>query len=151
MNLLHRFKAGSLISLVFLLIIFSRTTSSKGKISDDRQQIIGLEETWLASLHNKTVLDSVLAPDFIHPVSQGIFLTKSQHINWVVNHPDINHSFQKFDTLFVRVYKNTGIANGIVATYDRNGKLIRRSIFTDVFIKRKNRWQAVNGQENLIQ
>lgn len=151
MKRLNSFKVGTLISLIFLFMIFSRATSSKSKISDDQQQIIRLEKTWLASLHNKTVLDSVLAPDFIHPIPQGAFLTKSQHINWAVNHPDLNHNFQKFDTLFVRVYKNTGIANGIVATYDRNGKLIRRSIFTDVFIKRKDRWQAVNGQENLIQ
>ena len=136
--------------LSFLLVISSGSIFPKGKSSNDKEQIIKIEITWLASLHDKTTLDSILANDFIHPVPQGIFLTKDQHINWAVNHPDLSGNIQKFDTLFVRIYNNTGIANGIVATYNKHGKLIRRSIFTDVFIRKNGRWQAVNGQENLI-
>ena len=136
--------------LSFLLVIFSRSIFPKGKSSNDREQIIKIEKTWLASLHDKTALDTILANDFVHPVTNGIFLTKDQHINWVVNHPDLSGNIQKFDTLFVRIYNNTGIANGIVATLNKHGKLIRRSIFTDVFIRRNGSWQAVNGQENLI-
>jgi len=136
--------------LVLLLMVFVRPVLSGGKISADQQQIIKLEKNWLALLHSRPVLDTILAPDFIHPVSQGIFLTKDQHINWAVNHPDLTGNIQKFDTLLVRVYENVGIANGIVVTFNMKGKLIRKSIFTDVFIKRNDKWQAVNAQENLV-
>jgi Domain of unknown function (DUF4440) len=139
-----------LISAAFLLVIFHWTIFAAGKKSDDEKQIIKLELKWLGSLHSKAALETILAPDFIHPVQQGIFLTKEQHINWAVDHPNLEGIIQKFDTLFVRIYGNTGIASGIVATLNKNGKLIRRSIFTDVFIRRKGKWQAVNAQENLI-
>jgi hypothetical protein len=136
--------------VVVLFVTFSRTVLSAEKKSDDEKQIIRLEMKWLSSLHNKATLDTILASDFIHPVPQGIFLTKDQHINWVVNHPDLSGDIQKFDTLFVRIYNNIGIASGIVATYDHKGKIIRKSIFTDVFVKKSGKWHAVNAQENLI-
>jgi hypothetical protein len=31
---------------------------------------------------------------------------------------------------------------------DPNGKELDRTMFTDVFVYRDGRWQAVNGQEN---
>jgi hypothetical protein len=146
-NLLISF---SLISMAFLLSIVPQTIFPAGKKSDDKQQIIRLEVKWLSSLHSKAGLDTILAPGFIHPIPQGIFLTKDEHINWAINHPDLSGNVQKFDTLFIRIYNNTGIGSGIVATYDIKGKIIRRSIFTDIFIKMKGRWQAVSAQENLI-
>ena len=50
----------------------------------------------------------------------------------------------------VRVYGATAIANGIVETSDRPEAKLRKTIFTDVFVYRDNRWQAVNAQENEI-
>ncbi len=37
--------------------------------------------------------------------------------------------------------------NGIVMTSNENGKEIGRNVFTDVFMYRNGRWQAINGQE----
>lgn len=138
--------------LVYLVIlpfqIYCQQYSSNTK--NDKKQIIQLEKTWLNNLNNKNELDSILASDFVHPLSDGIFINKEQHINWAVSHPAKEDYTSKFDTLFVRLYGNTAIANGIVETSDKSGKVIRKSIFTDVFVKRMNRWQAVNAQENLI-
>ncbi|MCL5031306.1 MAG: nuclear transport factor 2 family protein [Bacteroidetes bacterium] len=143
-------------SIFFLLqtsFIFpsSSQTSNKKNGKNEKQQIIDLENKWLSDLHNVVSLDTILAPDFIHPVSQEIFLTKTQHINWAKSHPLPAGITQKFDTLQVRIYGNVGIANGIVETFDPNGKSIRKSIFTDVFVKRYGKWQAVNAQENVVQ
>ena len=142
--------SSSLFSMAFLLLIVPQTIFPAGKKSDDKQQIIRLEMKWLSSLHSKAGLDTILAPEFIHPIPQGIFLTKDEHINWAINHPDLSRNVQKFDTLFVRIYNNIGIASGIVATYDHKGKIVRKSIFTDVFVKKSGKWHAVNAQENLI-
>jgi hypothetical protein len=151
MKRLNLFISSTLIIMVFLLVLVPKTIFPSGRKSDGQQKIIRLEMKWLSSLHSKATLDTILASDFIHPVPQGIFLTKDQHINWTVNHPNLSGDIQKFDTLFVRIYNNTGIASGIVATYDNKGKIIRKSIFTDVFVKIDGKWRAVNAQENLIQ
>lgn len=138
-----------------LLVIMSVNVYSQSKMLgnsnfSDKEQITIIENTWLHAPHNKTVLDSLLASDFIHPVEGGYFLTKDQHIGWAIGYPASKNLILKFDTLFVRVYNNnTGIANGIVSTHDSTGQLVRKSVFTDVFIKRNNKWEAVNAQENI--
>ncbi len=144
-------KSGLFLCLIFLMILsnqdYCQHSSNNNK---DKNQIIKLEKLWLKNLHNKAVLDTILAPDFVHTLPQGIFIDKDQQINYMVNHSFTEGETQKFDTLSVRIYENTGIANGIVETFDKNGKSIRKSIFTDIFVKRKGRWQAVNAQENLV-
>jgi len=121
------------------------------KTTDDKRKVIQIEHTWLNNLHNKTALDSILASDFVHPIPSGAFLTKEQHMGWASSHPSSPDYNYTFDTLCVRVYGNAAIANGIVAVSDDHGKLISKSIFTDVFMKRNGKWRAVNAQENLVQ
>jgi hypothetical protein len=60
------------------------------------------------------------------------------------------YSPARFDKLKVRVYGSTAIANGIVEASDSPEVKLRKTIFTDVFVYRDNRWQAVNAQENEI-
>jgi hypothetical protein len=57
---------------------------------------------------------------------------------------------QQFDQMQVRVYGDVGIANGIVLTTDEQGRELERIIFTDVFVRRNGRWEAVNAQENAV-
>ena len=118
--------------------------------SGDKEQIVKIEKDWLQNLHKRSLLDEILAPDFIHVVSQGAFLTKAQHINWAVKHAEPKGYKQKFDTLFVRIYGIIAIASGIVETFNQNDVSIRKSAFTDVFLKQNGRWQVINAQENLI-
>jgi hypothetical protein len=55
-----------------------------------------------------------------------------------------------FDSLKVRLYGDVGIANGIVVASDEHGKDVNQTIFTDVFVYRDGRWQAINAQENKV-
>jgi hypothetical protein len=50
----------------------------------------------------------------------------------------------------VRLYGDVGIVNGSVIATDENGKELDRTMFTDVFVFRGERWQAVNAQENQV-
>ena len=123
-------------------------TYPKKNYHKDKEEIIKLEKIWLKHLHNKTALDTILAPDFVHVLPQGVFINKAQQIDWVVSHPMKSGYSQKFDSLNVRIYNDSAIVNGIVLTNNKEGKLIGKSIFTDIFIKRQGKWQAVNAQEN---
>jgi Domain of unknown function (DUF4440) len=116
----------------------------------DRQALIALENAWLKGEHDAAVLDATLASDFVHPVVTGDFLTKEQHIYYSSRHVPPSNLRKRFGNLSVRVYGDVGIVNGIVVTSDEHGKDVTRAIFTDVFVYRDGRWQAINAQENKV-
>jgi len=115
----------------------------------DRKAIIALEQEWLHA-RNAATLDRILASDFVHVVPVDHFLTKQEHIDWVIKHPEPKDRHTRFGKLNLRLYGDVGIVNGSVIASDLNGKEIDRTMFTDVFVCRDGRWQAVNGQENGI-
>jgi Domain of unknown function (DUF4440) len=115
-----------------------------------RAALVALENEWLANEHNAAALERILASDFVHPLPTGEFVTKAQHIAFSSAHPRPANRKQHFDQLRVRVYGDVGIVNGIVLTSDQEGRELDRTIFTDVFVKRDGRWQAVNAQENAV-
>ena len=118
--------------------------------NQDQAALIALENEWLANLHNPTVLEKILASDFVHPLPTGDFVTKAQHIQFSSTHLPPPNRKQRFDQMRVRVYGDVGIVNGIVLTTDEQGREAERTIFTDVFVRRNRRWEAVNAQENAV-
>ena len=115
--------------------------------SRDREAVTQLENQWLHAKDAAT-LDRILAPDFVHVVPADHLLTKQEHISWFVKHPEPSDRQTKFDKFQVRFYGDTAIVNGSVIATDPHGKELDRTMFTDVFVLRDGRWQAVNGQEN---
>ena len=70
----------------------------------DRAALIALENEWLANEHNASVLERILASDFVHPLPTGDFVTKAQHIAFSSAHPPPANLKQHFDQMRVRVY-----------------------------------------------
>jgi Domain of unknown function (DUF4440) len=105
-----------------------------------------LEERWQRSEDDPVALETILAPDFVHVVPSG-FATKAEHIAFARHRrPPASPSSRRFEKLRVRLYGMTGIVNGIVVTVAADGS-VERTLLTDVFVRRKGRWQAVNAQE----
>ncbi len=124
--------------------------ASIGLASEDaqdgsKQQIISLEQKWLGAEENPGVQATILADDFIHVLPVG-FVTKQEQLAYLRSHPAPKRGSRHFAELRVRVFTNTAVANGIVATTDAAGR-IRKTAFTDVFAYRNGKWQAVNAQE----
>jgi len=117
--------------------------------SEQRHAIIALEQEWLHASDRET-LGRILASDFVHVVPVNHFLTKQEHIEWMTKHPAPKNLHTKFDKLSVRLYGDVGIVNGSVIATDDTGKELDRTMFTDVFVFRGERWQAVNAQENQV-
>jgi hypothetical protein len=113
----------------------------------DLEAVTQLENQWLHAKDAAT-LDRILAPDFVHVIPADHFLTKQEHIHWFVQHPEPADRRTRFDKFQVRFYGDMAIVNGSVIATDDHGKELERTMFTDVFILRDGRWQAVNGQEN---
>ncbi|MGH7623311.1 MAG: nuclear transport factor 2 family protein [Gemmatimonadaceae bacterium] len=125
-------------------------TMRHGSAANDRAALAALERRWLAAEHDSAALAEILAPDFVHVVSTGDFLTRAQHIHYATAYPTPAGERRAFDTLLVRVFGNVGIATGVVRASESSGA-VNRTAFTDVFARRNGRWLAVNAQENPIE
>lgn len=133
----------------FLLLLGLVDGQISHNATNDREAIVALEQEWLHASDAPT-LDRILASDFVHVVPVEHFLTKQEHIDWVVKHPQPKDRHTKFGKLNVRLYGDVGIVNGAVVATDDTGKELDRTMFTDVFVFRRERWQAVNAQENQV-
>lgn len=112
---------------------------------EDKRTLLALEDRWLASEDDPEVLKTILADDFIHALPMG-FVTKNEQISYVQKTGNQRqHGTKHFEDMYVRIYGDTGIVNGIVVS--SAGKDIQKTVFTDVFVRRNGEWQAVNAQE----
>ncbi len=136
---------------IWLMHMGAAAATPQRTAEQDRQALIALENTWLRGEHDAAVLDPILASDFIHPVVTGDFLTKAQHISYSSRHVPPANLKNRFENLSVRIYGDVGIVSGIFVTSDEHGKDVNRTIFTDVFVYRDGRWQAINAQENEVE
>lgn len=109
------------------------------------QEVRAVEERWLSNESDPEVVASILAEDFVHVLTVG-FIDKSQHLQYLRQHPGAFPGTKQFEALRVRVYGDTAVATGIVRT-DLGTGAPRRSAFTDVFVRRNGKWLAVNAQE----
>jgi hypothetical protein len=119
-----------------------------GAPAGDSAAVAAIEHDWLANEHDAATLDRVLAPDFVHALASGQFITKAEHIDYMVRHPSARDEERRFEWLEVRLVAGVAIATGIVVT--NNEGTHRRFVFTDVFARRAGRWQAVAAQETMV-
>jgi uncharacterized protein DUF4440 len=110
-----------------------------------------MEDAWLKNEHDLAALDKILASDFLHPVSTGNFLKKAEHIYYSNKSRPSTDLKKRFEGLNVRLYGDVGIVNGILVAGNEKGEDVERTIFTDVFVYREDRWQTVNAQENKVE
>src|SRR5215470_12305072 len=146
---MNRFLLSILLSLVLSSssLHFFKYASSGEK---DRKELLSLEDEWL-NARDAGTLERILADDFVHPVPQGVFLNKAEHIEWYVGHLPPANRKTRFDHMRVRIYGDTAVVTGMVIAGDESGKEVGRTVFTDVFVHHDSRWQAVNAQENPVE
>jgi hypothetical protein len=134
-------------TLVLLLLSVPAFAQDQNDRTSDRATITQLENQWLHAKDAAT-LERILGPDFVHVIAADHFLTKQEQIDWFGKHPQPAGRLAEFDKFQVRFYGDVAVVNGSVIAADGSGKELERTMFTDVFVLRNGRWQAVNGQEN---
>ena len=115
----------------------------------DSDSVIALEHAWLDH-EDSTTLERILAPDFVHALPSGEIIDKAEHVDYVAKHPRPASVHSRFERLDVRVYGSAAIATGIVDATRDGQPGVRRTVFTDVFVKRDGRWRAVRAQETNV-
>lgn len=146
----NRRSAIVVVCAVAALVVAARPRAAQSSSARaDSETVVSLEHTWLASDDSAT-LARILAPDFLHPVFTGDIIDKSEHIAFVATHPRPASVRTRFERLDVRLYGSTAIATGIVDATREGSAGVRRTVFTDVFVKRHGLWQAVSAQETEV-
>lgn len=125
-----------------------QTTSPAIDTVSARRVLLQLEQRWLLA-HDSATLGRILGTDFVHPVASGDFLDRAQHIAWVVAHPPDSTIAWRLADLRVRFYGETAIVTGTVVR-SRAGSALGSNVFTDVFVFRGGRWQAVSAEETPV-
>jgi hypothetical protein len=143
----HRMLISSTVLIVVLLSPSNlwRLSVRAEVANNPEQDLLQLEKTWLEAEDDPTVLESILADDFVHVLPVG-FVTKREQIDYLRSHPIAKRETRHFEGLRVRIFGTAGVVNGILVATDADGKT-RRTLFTDVFAYRRGEWQAVNAQE----
>jgi len=145
---MHRSNCAVVAAILCGATLVAPPARSQARSADaDRRAVIALENEWLLAEDSAT-LARILAPDFVHPVLTGDFLTKAQHLHWFSGHPRPANAKVRFAGLDVRLYGDVAIVTGTVISTGAPGQQATRTVFTDVFAYRPDRWQAVNAQEN---
>jgi ketosteroid isomerase-like protein len=133
------------------------TTALLGQTKNDRnsveQTLIQMEHEWSQADMQKdaAALNRILAEDWIGIDFEGTVLTKAQALRGISSDSATLESTVLRD-MKVRVYGNTGIVTGTDTEKgeyhgkDSSGKYL----WTDVFVRRNGRWQAVSSQSTKL-
>jgi ketosteroid isomerase-like protein len=137
------------------ILLGERSADAKERdVQQERAAVAHVEEEWLRALNEADVnaIAEVLADDFIRPApDSGQFVNKTELLQFYRSHLSRQGPSQRrIEDMTVTVYGATALARGVVTTTDSRGRVIRKLLFTDVFVKRAGKWQAVSAQENPV-
>ncbi len=140
-----------LLVLVFpALVVGQGRTKSKGpQAGGVEQQLKQMEDDWAKAIKDKeaATLRRIIAEDWVGTDDKGKVSNREQAISQITSYPDVIESNENFD-MQVRVYGNTAVViGGARERGTRNGTAYTDTYrWTDVFVKRGGRWQAVVSQ-----
>jgi hypothetical protein len=128
--------------------------SNGDKLEPEKAAVAHLEDKWLASLNSTNVnaIAEILADDFLRPAPEsGHFITKTDLLAFYHSHlSPLGSDRRRIEELTVNLYGSTALARGAVTTTNSEGQVTRKLLFTDVFVKRAGKWQAISAQENAV-
>ena len=133
------------LALSLLVALFTSLPAA----ADDSRQLLDLEQRWLTAGMQRDIpaLKEILADDFVDVTYKGGLRDKADHLESSLAP---SKSKQTLEELKVRLYGNTGIVNGLNVVVTADGATTYKIRFTDVFVKRGGRWQAVSAQETPV-
>jgi len=132
------------------LVVSQETTKSKGaQAGGVEQQIKQMEDEWQKAIKNKeaATLKRIIAEDWVATDDKGKVLNRESYFSQTTSNPDVIEFTENFD-MQVRVYGAAAVVTGgSTEKGTRNGTAYTDTYrWTDVFVKRGGRWQAVVSQ-----
>ena len=138
-----------LTAVVFVTAGCARAPKRETDLAALRIEILAIEEQWAAAIERQdaAAFDRLAGEDFRFIEEDGRMLNRAQYIAARSNNPEKVESAVQ-DEIEVRQYGDAAIATGRSVIHGtRDGvPFIHRFGWTDVYIRRARRWQAVSGQ-----
>jgi len=113
----------------------------------DEATLLGLEQTWAHALeqHDVEVAGCLRAREFQDVSTDGTVYDRAARIPG--RRPSQNH----LEELRAHIQGDMAYVRGVNRVTDAAGETLARVRFTDIFVYRDGRWQAVAGQETLVE
>ena len=132
------------VAIIFALAIAAQAQTSEKRARD---YIRKSESAWAESVASgdATVIERILADDFVGVDPKGKTYTKKQMISETLEGPKhfvSNH----LDDVKIRFYGNTAVAQGSESWVKKNGER-GRFVWTDTWIFRAGSWQIVSAED----
>jgi len=124
-------------------------TSGASRGGGVEQQLKQMEDDWAKAIKNKdaATLRRIIAEDWVTTNEEGKVLNREQYVSQNASNPDVIESNENFD-MRVRAYGNSAVVTGGSKEKGaRKGAAYTDTYrWTDVFVNRGGRWQAVVSQ-----
>lgn len=115
----------------------------------DENALLETERTWAKALegHDVSAVGCVLADKFEDADVDGQVHNRADALDRIA-HRRPGHN--ELEGMRAQVYEDVAFVRGLNNVIGADGKRIAQVRFTDIFVYRDGRWQAVAGQETLV-
>jgi len=111
--------------------------------------LIQIEHTWASALErrDKDALSCILAPEFQDADPEGNIIDRAATLAKAAAHMPVHHELHEMKA---HVHGDFGYIRGLATAVDTQGKVVARVRFTDIYVYRDRRWQAVAAHESML-
>jgi ketosteroid isomerase-like protein len=138
-----------LIAALFMTEGCGRAPKREIEFEAVRAEILAIEDQWATAIEHQdgATLERLAAEDFRFLEEDGRWLNRSEYVAARSHNPD-NVKSAVQDEIEVRQYGDAAIATGRSILHGtRDGvPFVYRFRWTDMYVRRDGRWQAVSGQ-----
>jgi hypothetical protein len=115
----------------------------------EEKALVQLEEKWAKALdeHDSQVISCLLADEFQDADVNGAVHDRNDVLGRVARP---RQGSNRLEEMHAHIYGHAGFVRGINRVVDPSGKVLATVRFTDIFVYRETRWQAVAGQETFV-
>jgi hypothetical protein len=115
----------------------------------DGSALVQNEWMWAKALEQRdsAALSCLLAEEFEDAGPDGMLQDRATTLAKAVQHQPVHHELTEMRT---QVQGDFGFIRGLATAVDAQGKILARVRFTDVYVYRDGRWQAVAAHESML-
>jgi len=141
-------------AITLACVIVAFISHAHGQGSRDAETIAAIEQqlakAWLS--RDRAAIDAILAPEWSVTDASGQVLSKEQVMQEVFGSTERRIEAMTIDDVNVRLFGDAAVATGRTrATGSYRGTSVSVVLrFTDVFVRRDNRWQAVASHASAV-
>jgi hypothetical protein len=137
-----------LASLAGFVVLASAASCPAGQ-ARDQKVLLEQEEKWAKALDHNDVhaVGCLLGEEFQDADVNGQVHNRAEAL---ARAAQPRHGTNRLEEMHAHTYGDAGYVRGLNRVVNANGEVVATVRFTDVFVYRERRWQAVAGQETMV-